>query len=287
MKSHWTQQDGITVFWIVISAMIFTFNLNSFIASGGFFPGGFSGISVLTVRSLKTFADIDFPYGVLYAALNIPFTFLVYKHVGKKFTLFSVLHYGLVSIFSFVFPKVHVDYDPILIAIFGGLLSGVASSIALSRNASAGGTDFIAVWASWKLNRPVWNYIMIGNVILLSIAGLLFGFEAALYSIIYQYVVTTVVNERHLRYKTKSLYMITEHPDEVSANILAHTRHGITKLWGEGAYSKQPKALLYMVVNAYQINEVVQSAQEIDPTIFISVSNTERIIGNYYQKPLE
>jgi len=282
-----TKEDFKTLFWISVSALIYSITLNVFINSGHFFPGGFSGISVFTVRLFQQYLQIDIPYGFIYASLNIPVTILVFKQIGKKFTIFSVLHYALVSVLSFLIPKVSLQYDPMLIAIFGGLLGGLSSSIALSRNASAGGTDFIAIWASNRLKRPVWNYIWYANILLLSMAGLIFGFEAALYSIVYQFVVTQVISERHTRFKTMSLYMVTEFPEEVSANILKHTRHGITKLWGEGAYSKQPKCLLYMVVNAFQVNEVVMHAQEIDPKIFITVSKTERIIGNYYQKPLD
>lgn len=81
--------------------------------------------------------------------------------------------------------------------------------------------------------------------------------------------------------------MITTMPEEVSEAILKSTHHGITKIWGEGAYTKQKRCLLFMVVQEYQVNQVVYTAQKIDPHIFISVSNTERIIGNYHQTPLE
>ena len=285
--TNWTKNDLITLFWITVSALVYTFNLNVFIYSGAFFPGGFSGLSVLTVRILERYYDIHILYGLVYAILNIPFTILVFKQVGRKFTIFSAIHYVLVSIFTTIFPKIYVAYDPILIAIFGGLLAGVGSSIALLRNASAAGTDFIAIWLSNKLKRPVWNYIMFGNVVLLSLAGLLFGFEAALYSIIYQFVVTQVINDRHTRYKTKSLYIITTQADAVSQNILKSVRHGITIMEGEGAYSHTKRSILYMVINAYQVQSVVSAAQEIDPKVFITINNTERIIGNYYQKPLE
>ena len=56
---------------------------------------------------------------------------------------------------------------------------------------------------------------------------------------------------------------------------------------GEGAYSHTKRSILYMVINAYQVQTVVSAAQEIDPKVFITINNTERIIGNYYQKPLE
>lgn len=283
-----TRQETLkTTIWIILSALIYTITLNIFIYSGQFFPGGFSGTSVLIVRIFETYLDIRIPYGVLYALMNVPPTILVYKYVGKKFTYFSILQYALVSIFSFFIPKIALNYDPILIAIFGGVLGGISSAIALSRNASAGGTDFIAIYAANKLRRPVWNYIWYANIVIISIAGLLFGFEAALYSIIYQYVVTQVIDARHTRFKHMSLYMITDRPDEVTVSIFNTTRHGITRLWGEGAYSKTPKCLLYMVVNAFEVNDVVEAAKLADPKIFISISKTERIIGNYYQKPLE
>ena len=122
---------------------------------------------------------------------------------------------------------------------------------------------------------------------LLSIAGFLFGWEEALYSIIYQFVVTQVIESRYERFKYMALNMITEHPNEVSAAIFKATRHGITKLWGEGGYSRKPKCMLYMVVNAFEVNDVVQAAKSVDPTIFISISKAEKIIGNYFLKPLE
>lgn len=282
-----TKNDLVTAFWIFASALVYTFTLNVFIYSGKFFPGGFSGISLLTVRIAETFFHVSIPYGLLYAAMNVVPTILVYRYVGKKFTYFSILQVGLVSLFSFIIPKITVNYDTILIAIFGGLLGGLSTAMALARNASAGGTDFIAIYAARKLNRPVWNYVWYANIAVLTLAGLLFGFETALYSIIYQFVATQVIDQRHTRFKTMSLYMITEKPEEVCANIFKGTRHGITKLWGEGAYSHTPRCLLYMVVNAFQVDEVVDAAREADPKIFISVSRTERIIGNYYQKPLE
>ena len=276
-----------TTLMIIASALISALSLKVFISAGGLFPGGFSGLAVLLSRLIFRETGIDIPFGLLYVAFNIVPTILVYNFVGKWFTRYSVLQYALVSILVAIIPEMEITYDIVLIAIFGGILSGISASLALAANASGGGTDFIAIYISNKTNAPAWQYILYGNSGLLVVAGLLFGWEKALYSIIYQYVSTQVVNSMHQRYKLMSLRLFTEKPDEMIDAILKTTRHGITKLWGEGGYSKQPKCMLYMVVNAFEVEDIVAVAQMVDPKVFIDISKTERVLGNYYRKPLE
>ena len=276
-----------TTIVIIFSAFLSALTINVFVYSGGFFPGGFSGISVLINRSLIQYIGIDIPYGLLYVLMNIFPTILVYKYVGKRFTTFSILQYGLVSFFTLILPVVKLDYDIILITIFGGIFSGISVVLSLMQNASGGGTDFIAIYASNRYRKPIFNYILYANMGILSIAGLLFGWEKALYSIIYQYVSTQVIESRYQRYKFSTLHMITNHPEEVSQAIFKSTRHGITKLQAEGMYSKSEKTMLYMVVNAFEVNDVVSAAKEADPKIFITISKADKIVGNYYLKPME
>lgn len=276
-----------TTIVIVFSAFLSALTINVFVYSGGFFPGGFSGISVLINRSLIQYTGIDIPYGLLYVLMNIFPTILVYKYVGKRFTTFSILQYGLTSFFTLILPVVKLDYDIILITIFGGIFSGISVVLSLMQNASGGGTDFIAIYASNRYRKPIFNYILYANMGILSIAGLLFGWEKALYSIIYQYVSTQVIESRYQRYKFSTLHMITNHPEEVSQAIFKSTRHGITKLQAEGMYSKSEKTMLYMVVNAFEVNDVVSAAKEADPKIFITISKADKIVGNYYLKPME
>jgi len=276
-----------TTLVIIFSAFLSAITINVFVYSGEFFPGGFSGISVLINRSLIQYTGIDVPYGLLYVLMNILPTILVYKYVGKRFTTFSILQYGLVSLFTLILPVVKLDYDIILITIFGGIFSGISVVLSLMQNASGGGTDFIAIYASNRYRKPIFNYILYANMGILSIAGLLFGWEKALYSIIYQYVSTQVIESRYQRYKFSTLHMITNHPEEVSQAIFKNTRHGITKMEAQGMYSKSDKSVLYMVVNAFEVNDVVTAAKEADPKIFITISKADKIVGNYYLKPME
>ena len=281
------KKDIQTTLMVILSALVYAFSIKVFVRAGALFPGGFTGISLLFTRYMLDYQGIDIPFGVVYALLNIIPTLLVYKYVGRRFALFSVLQYALVSLFTILLPTITLTADIILIAVFGGIIGGFGISLALNANASTGGTDFIAIYASNKTRTETWSYIMYGNMVVILLAGFLFGWEKALYSIVYQFCSTYIVSQRHMRFKLRALNLITDFPDEVCASIYKISRHGITRIWGEGGYSRQSKCMLYMVVNAFEVDEVVEAAKRVDPKVFISISSSERVIGNYYQKPLD
>ena len=113
----------------------------------------------------------------------------------------------------------------LLICIFGGIINGFAISLCLRGRATSGGTDFIAVALSERLHVDAWNYVLAGNAVMLVIAGALFGWESALYSIIFQFASTQVVHLLNPRYKRTTLFIITSHPDELYEQIRLQTHH--------------------------------------------------------------
>lgn len=128
---------------------------------------------------------------------------------------------------------------------------------------------------------------MMVNAAILIIAGILFSWEQSLYSIIYQFCSNQTVKTLHKRYKLKSLFIVTEHPEEVSQAIFKTCRHGITKINAEGMYSRVDKSLLYMTANDYQVHDIVRSVKATDPKVFITIMKSDEIVGNYYQVPFD
>lgn len=281
------KEDITKILMVIISALIYTVGFNTFVSSGNLFPGGFAGLSRLISRVLMEFIKVDISFGYIYFTLNILLTILVFKYIGKKFLALSILWYTLTSILTNIFPVISLTSDMLLISVFGGIMNGIAIGLALRNNASSGGTDFIAVVASMKYNKPTWNYVMFFNAIILVIAGYLFGWNQALYSIIFQFCSTQVINTLHKRYKLSNLFIITDKPEEVSTAIFKQFRHGITKINAEGEFKHQKNNLLFMTINTYQLKGVIEAIKEVDPKVFISFSSCEGIIGNYYQKPLD
>ncbi|MBR0461399.1 MAG: YitT family protein [Erysipelotrichaceae bacterium] len=271
----------------VISALVQSFAITSFSIPASLYPAGFSGISRITTDILKDYGNILISYSVFYLSINILATLFFFKRIGKKFAVYSVIQFTLVACFtSFFKPLLSID-ERLLMAIFGGILNGFGVGLALSSNFSTGGIDFISVYFANRYKKDIWNYIFIVNVVILAIAGLVYGFETALYSIIYQYTSTNMIKMLHQRYTHKTLTIITSDPERVSEEILKHVRHGITEVNATGYYSHENKTMLYTVVNSFQYKEVVKIVLQIDPHAFINVQDTEAIYGNYYQKPLD
>ena len=272
---------------VTVSAAFQAFALTSFSVPAGIYPSGISGMSRLVSDILLDFFKIDLPFFYLYLLINIVLAIIVYKHIGKLFTIFSVLQTTLVSVFSSFFPAFRILDDPLLIALFGGVISGFGVSIALTNGASSGGTDFLSIYYSNKYHRSMWDYVFAFNSVLIFIAGMLYHWQIAAYSIIFQYASNMIVSKRHKRYTHQVIIIVTKKPDEVIDSILKNVRHGITKIAAKGAYKGADETMLYTVVNAFQTTEVVKYALEGDPQAFIETRNTLNVYGNYYQKPLD
>ena len=108
-----------------------------------------------------------------------------------------------------------------------------------------------------------------------------------MYSIIFQFCRTQVINTLHKRYKLSNLFIITEKPEEVSKAIFKQFRHVITTIYAEGEFKHHKINLLFLTINTYQLKGVVEAIKQVDPKVFISVSSCDQIVGNYYQKPLD
>lgn len=281
-KKHLT-----SIVCVVIASLIMSINIKSFVRAGNLIPGGFTGLSLLIQRASLQFLDISVPYSLINIVLNAVPAFIGFKMIGKKFTSYSVVMIVLNSFLVDLIPVTPITYDPLLVSVFGGILNGIAIVIALYGKASSGGTDFIAVFLSHKLNKPSWNFVFGINVVILLVAGALFGFEAAMYSIIFQFVSTQVIERLHRRDQKRTLFMITSHADDIEKKLLEYTHHGITRFEGKGCYLHKDKTLLYTIVGADEVKEVIHFVKKVDPTIFVNVVKSESVAGKFYQEPLE
>ena len=272
---------------VFIASIIMSINIKSFVRAGDLIPGGFTGLSLLIQRSANLFAGIELPYSIINISLNALPAFIGFKMIGKKFTSYSVLMIVLNSSLVDLIPVTPITYDPLLVSVFGGILNGIAIVIALYGKASSGGTDFIAVYLSNKLKKPSWNFVFGINTIILITGGFIFGFEAAMYSIIFQFVSTQVIERLHRRDHKVTLLIITKEGETIGQELLEYTHHGVTKFEGQGCYLKENKTMLYTVVGADEVKDVVHLIRELDSHVFINIMNSEGVTGNFYQEPIE
>ena len=266
-------------------AALIAFVLNSFVNTVNLFPGGFAGLTLLITRSAKEFWGMDIPYSLVYIPLNLIPIAVGVKYLGKRFTCLSVYVIFLSSFLVDLMPKYALTYDVLLLSVFGGLLDGAAVALCLYVGASGGGTDFISLYFAEKKGIDCWNYILMANVVILSIAGLMFGWSKALYSIIYQFCVTQAVSTLFNRYSKHTLIIITDMPETVYNCIYRLTNHAATLYKGTGLYGNEGRSTIYSVVASDEVDYLVKSIKEIDKHAFVNVLKTEQLAGAWYRHP--
>ena len=272
---------------IVFAAVIYSLNLNSFVRTAGLFPGGFSGITLLVQRLSEKFLGLEIPYTPLYLALNAVPVYISFRFIGKKFTLYSLLMIFLSSVLTDLVPRITgftFTHDRLLCAVFGGIVNGFAVSCCLRADATSGGTDFIAIYFSEKKGADMWNRILMMNVCVLAVAGVLFGWESALYSIIFQFTSTQVLNMLYRRYQKVTMLIITERPDDLYDAVRSLTNHDATKFEGTGCYSRAGKTLLYTVVSADECGALTQEIRRRDPKAFVNILQSKGILGRFFTR---
>ena len=274
-------------FWVLVSAILQALALSSFSVPADIYPSGIMGFTRIVSDVCRDFLNINFSYVYLYVAINVVLAVIVYRHIGKLFTIFSLIQTILVSLLASVFGHYIVLDETILVAIFGGLLSGAGVGFALMNGASSGGLDFVSIYFSNMYHKSMWNYVFVFNCALIVVTGMIYGWDRAAYSIIFQFMSNNMITRMHKRYTHQAILIVTKDPQGVIESILNNVRHGITKIEATGAYSNDGKTLLYTVVNSFETSEVVKLALKGDPDAFIETRETDEVYGNYYQKPLD
>lgn len=269
----------------VLGGTLYAVNLRTFVNTGGLLPSGFSGLTLFIQSVLRSFAHIHVAYGPLYLLFNLFPAVLAYRKIGKKFTIYSGIAILLIAVLSDVIPAYTITQDPLLIAVFGGVINGVAISLCLHARATSGGTDFIAIYLSERFGIDAWNYVLIFNVCILTCNGFLFGWDSALYSMIFQFVSTQVLNYSYKRYKKNTLFIVTDVPEALAMIINEMTQHGATQMDVIGTYQETKRSMLYTVIDNEELDAVVKMVRKADPKAFVNVMRTERLAGRFYMKP--
>lgn len=284
-KMHFGKDDIRRVVLCIASGVMISLNLQMLVRSGGLYPGGLSGLTILIQDIFDKFRGISIPYGRLYLLLNLPPVWLGLRKIGKKFTLYTFITIGTVTLLTEVIPRFAITADPLLVSVFGGIINGASIAVALAAGATTGGTDFISIYLTE--NSPVdgFSAILGFNAVMLSVAGLLFGWDRALYSIIFQYVSTQMVHLLNNRYKKDTVFVVTDHPDAIVACLNRCVRHGITEMKVVGAYQGKQKTMIYTVISSPELKKVLRTLRETDPQAFVNVIRTERVTGRFYIKP--
>lgn len=276
----------ISVIMTIASSLLQVYTIQVFMDPCNLLSSGFTGVAIL-LNKIGTLVGVNISTSLAILALNIPAALLCFKSVSKRFTFLSCLQFGLTSLFLQALSFDPFFDDLVLNVFFGGALYGMSIVLALKADGSTGGTDFIALYISDKLHKSIWDYVFIFNACMIIIFGALFGWKAAGYSIIFQFISTRMISSFHHRYAQITVEITTEDPEPVTEAFISNFRHGMSVVDAYGAFSKKHFYICKAVVSSYEEADVVDCIRSINPNVIINSYKTNHFYGSFYHKPIE
>ncbi len=280
----WINRKNFAAVGIILSALLQAVVIKGFILPGNLLSSGFTGLAILINKIMNLF-EMDISISLMVMVLNVPVAIMCAKGISKKFTLLSLLQIASLSFFLKAVTLEAFFDDLLLNIVFGGFAYGLSIVVALKCGGSTGGTDFIALYVSNKLNKSLWNYVFVFNTVILAVFGCLFSFEAAGYSILFQFISTRTIESFYRRYEKVTLQITTRKPDELIDRYIQNYRHGISKVDSVGGYSKERMTILYSVVSTYEVNDIVKLLRSVDSDVIINAIRTDEFFGGFFMNP--
>ena len=271
---------------MLIGNLLIILAINMFITPANLYTGGLTGIAQLIIEFLSAGLGIELSLGTLVFVFNIPILYLAWRSIGKRFAVLSMVAVVIQSVMLEMVPIGQFSEDILLNAVFGGVLVGAGIGMILKIGGSTGGMDIIFQYISMKYDGSFGKYSFSINAIIILIAGLTQSWETALYTIICIYITSVVVDRIHTIHQNLTLYIVTTKEEEMIETILKHLYRGITVLEGRGAYTKNNKSVLMLVLSSYELYEVLAIIKSVDEHSFTNVVRSEMIQGNFVKKKI-
>ena len=265
---------------IFVGAIIAAIGLEIFLIPNNVIDGGVVGLSIMAS------AITDFPLGVFLVVLNLPFLYLGYKQIGKSFAIATLIAICFLSLWSAFFEPVEkLTADPFLAAIFGGIIDGIGVGLIIRAGGSLDGTEIVAIIMDKKSVFSVGEVVMFINLFILSSAGLLFGWDKAMYSLVAYFVISKMIDVviKGLD-ESYAVMIVTDEYEEITSALNDRLGRGVTILHGEGGYTRAKKEVLYCVVTRLEVDKLKEIVLDKDESAFVTINAVHDIVGGRFKK---
>nr|WP_092072493.1 YitT family protein [Dendrosporobacter quercicolus]NSL48510.1 YitT family protein [Dendrosporobacter quercicolus DSM 1736]SDM42922.1 Uncharacterized membrane-anchored protein YitT, contains DUF161 and DUF2179 domains [Dendrosporobacter quercicolus] len=269
--------------WVALGCLICSVSINLFLVPHHLLSGGVSGLAIIS------YFLFGFPIGVQILLMNIPLVYASYKFLGKDYTItaiFGTIMFSLaVDATRFLTSLSPLD-DPILAALTAGMVSGLGSGIIFRVNGNGGGLDIVAaiVKKYYSLNFGFVGFAI--NFLIMLLAASLFGLKLAVLTLIAMFVAATLTDKVVEGFnRRKIVHIVSYKTQDIVEVILKEVGRGVTILQGEGAFTRQQKQVIFVVVSLTQISKIKFLVQEADPHAFMIVSDAAEVMGRGFTLP--
>ena len=276
----------------VVGELITAAGINLCIIPLGLYSGGTLGVCQLIRTMLQTYLHLDFGTfdiaGVLYLITNIPILIFAWRVLGRGLAMRTIVCTAAYSVFASLIPvpAQPIVSDYLTACILGGILNGVGSGIVLTCGCSGGGLDAVGLCLG-KLgsNVSVGRFSILFNAVLYSICLIIFNPEVAIYSVVYNFLTSIVLDRMHQQNVTVQALIFTRENENVLADfIIKQLGRSVTYWTGVGAYTKDDVHVLCVCLSKYEIEELLHMVHSVDPHAFLTVQEGTRVFGNFPRK---
>ena len=266
---------------LTVAGLINAFGVSVFLYPVNLYDSGISGTAMLLAQITPDWCSLS----LILLLLNVPLFLFGLKRQGVQFTIYAVYSVFIYSLGAWLIQgPLPLDVsissplagtDLLLCALFGGLISGVGSGLAIRGGGAMDGMEVMAVIFAKKLSLTVGTFVMIYNVILYILAGsVMHSWILPLYSIVaYGAGLKTVDFVVEGIDRSKEVMIVTDKAEEISAALMEAFECGTTKIAARGGYSDADKTIIYFVVNRFQISKMRTIIRSIDPKAFVTISD--------------
>lgn len=265
---------------IFLGSVLAAIGLEIFLIPNQIIDGGVIGISIIASYLSK------FPVGIFIFILNLPFLIIGYKQIGKTFTLSTLFAVASLSVWVSIFhPIPGLTKDVLLAAVFGGIILGIGVGLIIRYGGSLDGTEIVAIILDKRSGFSVGEIVMFFNIFILSSAGLVFGWDKAMYSLIAYFIAYKLIDitVQGLN-ESKAVFIVSDKGEEIAEVLMARLGRGVTILQAKGGYSGEPKLVLYVVLTRLEIAKLKTIINTIDENAFLTINDVHEIMEGKNQK---
>ena len=278
-KIEW-KQELFTLLIILSMVFVQCVAINGLYKPNGLVSGGFTGIGMLVEYALAV------PAWLMLLVLNIPVLILALCKMRLKFTVYTIITSLWFTACMGLTAGIRIPFDfedpvsRITSALLGAVICGACGAPIIRRGASGGGTDVIALLLNRRFSFPMGSISLGINLLIIAGLALIRGLDVAALSIVVMFVSSVAFNNvmQGLN-RTKTLFIISDHWEQIAPHVLAEVHRGVTLIPAKGAYTGRDKTLVYVIARTTELSVIRRIVREIDPEALISIIDTREVLG--------
>ncbi|MDF2606160.1 MAG: rane protein [Bacillales bacterium] len=272
---------------IIIGSLLTAFAIEAFLLPNEIIDGGVIGLSLIINKTLGDVSPL-FKFSVMVVLINLPFIYSGYKQIGKTFMVSSLFGIISLALFEEILHGIEpITQQPILGTVFGGLVLGVGVGLVIRYGGSLDGTEILGIILTKKLPFSVGEFVMFINVFIFTLAGFVFGFENAMYSVMMYYIafktIDTVLQGLD---ETKAIMIVSDLHEDISSAIHDRLGRGTTKLHGKGGFTDRETEVIYTIVTRLEVTKLKSIVYEIDNNAFLTIMSTQETRGGKFKSAI-